>query len=1196
MYNTASFSGSSIRLPAILTLLLAISGGAVCVLSAQQQSPTDSATERAERLSQLRTRSRQNDIATATYLELQQLAREWGLDPNQSSANLRLALYNKLKIPAPSRQADGTGDLTIKIDSARKAQVFTIERTEDDSEDYFKISGGVRITISDQREGYQHSVSADSIVFNRPQNTIRAEGAITYTKQKLNSKDDKDAERFTGDSLVFRLRSWRGVIFYGVFSRAQTTESERPADVHSSSSNPEKTKADPNAGSSGNDEESLLDKTVLAQNEIRYYFDGEKIRKGSDEILVLEKGEIATSDKEQNKYFGMGFHRLWIFGEPEWAMLSATLYVGNIPVLYLPYYYHNDSQLLFHPVFGLREAYGEFIQTTTYLLGKPEAADTDSLSFLPVSSGADKDSDLKLNALYLVAESKAEQDNATSSQKSRPGAGSRLKFLLDYYSYMGLFTGFDGVFKNLAFITNWELEATMAYAFALEERSGTGFATGKPFILDDDGHYRLKPVETRFLGQPFPFRYGIDTDLSTKNNIFSIDFQYYSDPFYRRDYFNRKESFDWLSYALERVQRDSDSLLDEWRKKNSTLSSFKWEAKLNLKPRFDTSLISSFNFSAFASANFSKKNDIDREPYDPTREFFYPTKFFLPDTNLRISGTIWPLRQRSSQQSSQKASLPILRDWKYQPPSEDDEETDSPGSQTQDATAAYAISGPKELQKIRGDQQVETISFRATYNLSLRNLVQSETESALWRRIEDVELNNKELQLSGKEAFQLVTEWKFLDNFLSIRLKHNLDFNVRHYFDITDEPQNSNDLTATKQANKWNWNEESAIALKPLQNWDWFANSSITHTLKLVMYDHQYNLKRKDYDSSFLDLDADDETLRKRIPTHRLVSLLDFQPIKNAYNPVNNLQARITFTNELPPAESKNTLKNRLFFEIFRWSHDLSIEFTQSGDDDPAFYAQPLNYTSIYKPLDKLEFKNVFIFNFEAKEDDKEPHVDREEISFKAWWFSGGLFFRHTQPYQWDKRALAWKAEGDPDLLLDKAFLSFELTTKDHYFWKNRILFYFTFKTRWDQDMIRYNRTSSLTLDFTFSFFIHEFLNLQISYRMSNEKMYLYYPGMRDLLGFTQERFFLQDLVNSLSFWDESRLKQGLFNMKDLRILAIHHLKDWDLIFEFVGKPKQVDGNLTFDYALGFYLRWIPIPLIKRRLTFEDDSLRTDAR
>ena len=40
--------------------------------------------------------------------------------------------------------------------------------------------------------------------------------------------------------------------------------------------------------------------------------------------------------------------------------------------------------------------------------------------------------------------------------------------------------------------------------------------------------------------------------------------------------------------------------------------------------------------------------------------------------------------------------------------------------------------------------------------------------------------------------------------------------------------------------------------------------------------------------------------------------------------------------------------------------------------------------------------------------------------------------------------------------------------------------------------------------------------------------------------------------------------------MKDLRMLAIHHLKDWDLIFEFVGKPKQIDSKLSWGLCNRF--------------------------
>ena len=1171
--------------------------------------------EREERLRQLRIRAQQSDIATASYLELQQLARELGLNANQPIKTLRNALYEAMGItpkeaeskdetpsdaPSSGKSANGS-DLLIRIEAAERARAFSVERTEGETEDYFTISGGVRVFIEDQREGYEHRISADRISLNRNQNTIRAEGNVRYIQRKLaksdggaqsqNAKEIKDnSEEFRGDSLIFRLRVWRGVIFYGIFSRNQTAETPRPADINPSASNPEKTKSDPNARST-NDKESILGTTVLGETDIRYYFDGEKMRKGSDEVLVLENGSISTSEREQNRYFGLKFHRLWIFGKPEWAMLSATLYVGHIPVLYLPYYYYNENRLFFHPVFGIREAYGEFVQTTSYLLGQPKSSSTDSLSFLPVNPGTSKDSRFKLEGLYLVPENEDnEKENKTSKKKRKHlKLGNYLKFLLDYYSYIGLFTGFEGLLQDLGGLKNLEISATLAYAHAIEERTGAGFATGKPFILDDDGRYRLKVIESSFFGQKIPFRYGIDSKLRTKKDLLSFDFQYYSDPFYRRDYFNRKENFDWLGYGLERAQRDSDNLLEEWRKQNVQISSLKWQVGLKLNPSLSTTAISSLDFRAFTSAHFSKRTDNQIPLYDPTREFFYPTKLFMPDTSLNISGTIWPPNERNQNDEE----LPVLQDWKYDPQSK---QTDKSSLEDKNGKQEGILARPEKLENLSVEQPPKALSFEARYDLALQNLLQTETDNAKWKRAQDIELNPKELQFNGKEAFQLATNWKVFDQLLHIELKHKLDFTITHYFDIAEVEKSSNELKATKQANKWNWSEESNISLKPLYMFEWFANSAITHSIRATIYDYQYKTSQDQHEGSFLDFGQSDEKLRKRISNHRLKSVLDFSPIKNSDNPINNLQFSLSMDNELPPAISQNSIQSRAFFEFFRWSHDLSFSLRQNDENGPEFYAQPLSYISIYRPLEKLEFKNTLIYDFAAKDPKKDGHVEREEISFRAWWFSGELKFRHTQPYDWDKINLTWKVAGENKLLAEKATLDFTWTSKDYYWWKNRILFYFTFKANWQQDLIRYNRTSSLTLDFTFSFFIHEFLNFQLSYRMSNESLFLYYPNMKETLGLSKQRLFFTDLFNSISFWDEELLKKGLFKIKDLRFLAIHHLKDWDLIFEFVGKPKLKNNKLSWDYALGFYLRWIPIPLIKRRATFENETLRTDAR
>ena len=74
---------------------------------------------------------------------------------------------------------------------------------------------------------------------------------------------------------------------------------------------------------------------------------------------------------------------------------------------------------------------------------------------------------------------------------------------------------------------------------------------------------------------------------------------------------------------------------------------------------------------------------------------------------------------------------------------------------------------------------------------------------------------------------------------------------------------------------------------------------------------------------------------------------------------------------------------------------------------------------------------------------------------------------------------------------------------------------------------------------------------------MSNERLYIYYPGMKDILGFSQEHFILEDLWNSISFGISKSKKKGLFKMKDVRVLAIHHLKDWDLILNLSANQSK---------------------------------------
>ena len=329
------------------------------------------------------------EILTAPYYELVALARELGLETTGEADELRARLYSHYGIAAaPSSSAKKKGR-TITIERAGKASYVKVEEGEGG---IIKASGRVIITLVEEN-GDSHRIQADSIVFDRTHSSVTARGAVRYER-----KSGTTTEYFSGEALSVDLDDWSGVFIDGKVRRIGQTSSS--------------------------DSRGLV-------------ISADTILRRSADVMVLKDGVISSCDAD-DPHYAVKAGRMWILGDKEWAVSDAVFSVGNIPILWLPFFYYPGQEIVFHPVLGYRSREGRFLQTTVYLIGAKPAKSSTTTLFTFNNAETEDSRPTELRGLFLQhVAGPAPKDEGT------------LKTMADVYSGLGAFTGIQGSFAKL---------------------------------------------------------------------------------------------------------------------------------------------------------------------------------------------------------------------------------------------------------------------------------------------------------------------------------------------------------------------------------------------------------------------------------------------------------------------------------------------------------------------------------------------------------------------------------------------------------------------------------------------------------------------------------------------------------------------------------------------------------------------------
>ncbi|MDE5776821.1 MAG: hypothetical protein K2H67_08080, partial [Treponemataceae bacterium] len=341
------------------------------------------------------------------------------------------------------------------------------------------------------------------------------------------------------------------------------------------------------------------------------------------------------------------------------------VYVGVVPVFYLPAFYYPKDELIFNPVFGYRNRAGFYFQTTTYLYGrKPLEKDDDS----------DKGEGNVLGDYFSLVKPTKLMDQVREGlimhnldTEYKGDTTDHFKFMIDWYSNLGFSTGIDGVFHPKSPAPSVEASFIFGFSNSVFQESSTAL-----YLPYDSNGTRYKD-KSNFMGIELPFRYKGGVKISGSVPFtYSLDLPIYSDPFFNYDFGDRSETMDWFSYLLDGPTQENSIKTELEKFEAAEITSFSWNSNVSysvklpdaVKPYLENLSLSSFNSTilfAEKDADFGKDSSDQNSWYEvtPTRKFFYPSTITPLKFGLRAGGTIYSTSAKKSAAKKSEKSLAL---------------------------------------------------------------------------------------------------------------------------------------------------------------------------------------------------------------------------------------------------------------------------------------------------------------------------------------------------------------------------------------------------------------------------------------------------------------------------------------------------------------------------------------------------------
>lgn len=1070
----------------------------------------------------------------------------------------------------------------ISIDQAQK-----VENTKDavSGDDCIVLTGSVKISVS--RGDTKTTISAERVNYNRVTEMLFAEGDVSLEQ----SGGSAGGETITASSLLFNTSTLEGVFDNG---RAVQTSSDA-INLPSGS-------------------------TLIVASEV--------FGRDSGGTISFKSGELTFCDDE-NPHWRIKATRIWLLPGGEFAFLNARLFVGYVPLMYLPAFYYPKDELLFNPTFGYRQREGYYINTTTYLYGRKGSdvlSSADINTKLKSNGSSSSSDDDKINFFSFmntgaIKEQRREGLVLHNLDDDYSGDTSKyFKVMADYYANMGTMFGFDGVFAPGSVLTNLTTNLELGF-------SNTVFRKNQ-FYLSKNSVGEVIDDKSNFMGKEFPFRYQANLKFTiAKPFSLTVSMPIYSDPFFDYDFNTRAETMDWIDYAMS--GGGSSSSKDELTVTET--SSFTWglNGSYTFKiPEFLNPYISSLSLSNFSSSVVysSKANEnIKQDPraksdpswgdYTPERKFYYPSQITPFKASGRIAGTVVQVPftgKKSSKSSATNLTLSPPGDLDDSE-KKDSDETQENDSKTSTDSELQNKSGTAEEEVIFSEKYlpaldaptfstvaVNGINYSLGYSVSPDFTSQFSYSSAVLKTPEDFAWNDMQsTYIQVKSPTVLTSKLGYRDSFISLTdtFTFNPVYQSHPYLKIT-KTSSEGGYTAESaksveksdyNARKFDLTDVNALSFKPLVYTKHFSETALTWntTIKMIRTEFVGTAEEPEWD--YLTTDLTDEDC---LTVHNLNFVL------GAHEMDKKFYQTLSLTTTLPPQVDSYSGTLTLGFPYTVFTIGSGIK--QKSKDDSTWVKDDLSQSlSIDLLSSKIKFSQNYVYDFEESESES------LKFSLSGYGLQAAYTASYVTSYEFMKgKGWTVKTGGEKEFQPYQFSLAYVSGTKTFKHLSDRISWSPSLSTSAVYDFVR-PTSSYFKFIPALTFKVNDFLNITFSAETKNNVIYRYLCSdaeYQDKYSGTGQRNFLQDLLDSFRFDDIDKRKSSAFKLQSLKIDVTHDLDDWDLNCSFSVKPRLMTKNTTgyqphgknndssyYDFSPYFSISvaWRPLASMKTQIVDE---------